>query len=160
MILLLTLLGSLLHSCDKKEETTCLSGEVISYSDCKSKALGVDDTPDTLSCVNYTYDAANQTLSVTHINAGFNCCPGTLSCTVVKDGSALVIQEEETYAQCDCNCLFDLEIEIEGLAPGSYTLSFEEPYAADLTALVLELDLNEEASGSSCVVRKAYPWGM
>ena len=71
-----------------------------------------------------------------------------------------MIEEKEEAAQCDCNCLYDLEIEIEGVEEQSYQINVFEPYALDQAKLSFSIDLKSEPSGSFSVIRKIYPWGL
>src|SRR3989304_2523750 len=65
-------------SCEKENGNgPQFSGRLISNSDCKyQKSAPVSaETADTLSCIEYSFDTITHTLSLTHVNAGFNCCP-------------------------------------------------------------------------------------
>jgi len=65
-------------SCQKEKVNPDLTGEVVNNSDCKTfkSASLTADVPDNQSCVAWTYDHSSDKLSLKHINAGFNCCPG------------------------------------------------------------------------------------
>ncbi len=97
----------------KSEAKLKLAGAVTEYSGCKylNKTTGlpkiVDVLPDTLAAVEYYYDGENQ-LILTHINAGFNCCPGELYTEISENDGDIIIEEFETDAACKCNCLYDL----------------------------------------------------
>ena len=149
-------------SCDKiNDDSSDITAKLISHTGCKNdlKSAAVN-TPDTLSCVKYIYDFTSGTLKLTHINAGFNCCPGKLTCTAVMHSDTIVISEYEEKADCRCNCLYDLEIEITEVNPQKYVICFVEPYAPDEEDLIFDVDLNKSPEGSFCVVRTNYPWGM
>jgi len=148
------------QSCDSWEQP--VTGSLTDQSDCKSSKSAVkgDETSDTLSCINYIYVSEEKKLSLTHINAGFNCCPGKISCRVSLDEETLIIKEKERTSMCDCDCLFDLGIEIDGVEAKNYLLKFEEPYCVDQEQLIFEVDLKNCPEGSFCVTRKQYPWGM
>lgn len=147
-------------SCSKSNEH--ISGSLVSHSDCKSgeKSSLTTGPADTLSCVEYHYLPESKTLKVNHLNAGFNCCPGELSCHVSLENGKLTISEAEEAPQCSCMCLFDLNIEIPDLEPGIYTLRLIEPYRSNQAELSALIDLNTSPSGTFCVIRKDYPWGM
>lgn len=154
-----------IDACEKeKEEKSGLvfSGELTSHTGCKSfKTTGVlSDIPDTLTCVNYTFDALTNKLVIKHINAGFNCCPDILYCIITLNSDTIIIQENEKEALCNCNCLFDLDMEITGVETSKYQVRFIEPYAGDQEELQFEMDLTKHPDGSVCVVRKQYPWGV
>ncbi len=136
------------------------SGVLVSHSPCKSEKLAGTDSgiPDTSSCIEYSYNTTTHELSLTHINAGFNCCPGELSCIVSLSGDTIIIHEYEEAPLCDCNCLYDLEIEIDNVNEAGYQVKFIEPYVGDQAKLEFAIDLTNETSGSFCVVRTQYPW--
>ena len=165
--LILWLIFGLFISCSEtnsEKEPTEIVGALVSNSECKSNA-GIRSsttigTPDTLSCINFTYKATEKLLNIEHINAGFNCCPGTLSCNISISNDTIIIVEEEEAPMCNCNCLFDLEIEITGVLADSYIVKIVEPYLQDMKALMLNIDLANENEGSYCVTRKQYPWGL
>jgi hypothetical protein len=135
-------------------------GRLVSHSPCKSgKTTDLNtDSPDTVSCIEYSFNAATKKLSLTHVNAGFNCCPGELSCDVSLSGDTIIIHEEEETPMCDCDCLYDLEIEIDSVSEAVYRVKFIEPYVGDQARLEFEIDLTRESSDTYCVVRTQYPW--
>jgi hypothetical protein len=135
-----------------------LSGKLISNTDCKTSLKS--NYPDTLSCMEYAWDASDNTLSLTHINAGFNCCPESLYCKISLSNDTIYIQEFEKKALCDCNCLYDLSIEINDITAKTYILHVIEPYAEGLDPLCFTINLNANKSGLYSVVRKQYPWGL
>ena len=153
-----------LMSCskDNKDESLTISGELTQQSECKNNSTKSSDsaTSDTISKIEYQYNPSTQKLKISHINAGFNCCPGTLSCVVSQDGNTILIKEQEEAAQCHCDCLYDLEIEIDGVQKQNYRINVFEPYAIDQAKLSFEIDLDSESSGSFSVIRKIYPWGL
>lgn len=135
------------------------SGQLKTHSACKNEAdmLGL---PDTLSCVAYAFDSLNGTLFLTHLNAGFNCCPDRLFIESSLDEEVITIVEHEASALCDCNCLYDLEIELQGIEAKTYRIQVIEPYAAAQEAITFLIDLSQTDEGDFCVIRKAYPWGV
>jgi hypothetical protein len=153
-----------LMSCskDNKDESLTISGELIQQSECKNNSTKSADsvTSDTISKIEYQYNSSTQKLKISHINAGFNCCPGTLSCVISQNGDTILIEEQEEAAQCHCDCLYDLEIEIDGVAQQIYHIKVFEPYAIDQAKLSFEIDLDSEPTGSFSVIRKSYPWGL
>jgi hypothetical protein len=116
--------------------------------------------PDSISVVEYTFNPVRNLLTLKHINAGFNCCPDSIYCTITVRGNTILIEEFEKAALCHCNCLYDLEIEINGVEAKKYDLKFIEPYIGDQEEIVFEIDLGKAMNGSYEVNRKQYPWGM
>ena len=134
------------------------SGKLINHTDCKHLKSSISENNQ--SCVEYVFDHANNKLLLTHINTGFNCCPDSLWCTISKTGNKIIIEEFEASQGCKCNCLYDFKIEIEGVEQGKYTIQFIEPYRGEQEELIFEVDLSESSTGSFCVTRNIYPWGI
>ena len=135
------------------------SGSLVSHTGCKglTAVAATDFTPDQ-SCVVWDYDGIGR-LAITHVNAGFNCCP-ELDITVDVRESIITLHETETMGQCNCLCLFDLEFEVVNLPPGEYRIVAEEPYVSgDMERIDFTVDFAETPQGSRCVSRTAYPWG-
>lgn len=116
------------------------------------------ETPDSQSCVEFSFDRDARKLMLKHLNAGFNCCPESLWCTVTFRNDTIIIQEFEKHVGCKCNCLYDLDMELEGVEPGKYQLRLIEPYLGTQQPLIGLLDLLTQKQGSFCVSRTNYPW--
>jgi hypothetical protein len=159
------LIAFLVFSCEKDKDNNSsltLTGKLINMSACKN--LKSDELKssisDTLTCINYHYDDTINTLTIKHINAGFNCCFDSVYCHVSIINDTIVIQEIEKDPNCYCDCLFDLDIEVSGVVLKKYQIRFIEPYSGEQEKIKFELDLTKQRSGSYCVTRKLYPWGM
>jgi hypothetical protein len=164
-LLIFSLIAIIVFGCEKNNENNPenISGKLVDNSECKFDLKASSEamvTPDSLSCMEYSFDKENSKLTMKHINAGFNCCPGNLSCDVSLKGDTIVMKESEESFLCDCNCLYDLDIEVDGVAEKAYWIKVDEPYAGDQEKLVFEVNLAQHATGSYCVTRKMYPWGM
>jgi len=146
-----------------KPEPPGPSGTLVKSSECKqfTAAAAISEMPSDQDCLSYRYDGQG-VLTLDHVNAGFNCCPGEISAEITIEGNTITITESEEGAYCDCNCLFDLEYRITGLDPGEYTIHVIEPYATGPEDEQLECtaDLSTSPEGSCCVTRTHYPWGM
>lgn len=146
---------------DSANEST-VSGKVISNSECKkhaatnSQSLIEDDHR--ISSIEYSYNPSTKILSISHINAGFNCCPGKLSCNAKLTGSTITITESEEKSLYDCLCLYDLNIEIAGVELQKYSIVTIEPYVGNLPKLNFDIDLTKTTFGTYKVVRDSYPW--
>ncbi|UCD95568.1 MAG: hypothetical protein JSU69_05825, partial [Candidatus Zixiibacteriota bacterium] len=102
----------------------------------------------------------DNTLFLTHVNAGFNCCTDPAA-NIVIEGNVITITESESGEHCDCLCLIDLELKITDLPPGEYVIKVVEMYLEEGDQLLeFTVDLAESASGSFCVERDHYPWGV
>lgn len=139
-------------------------GRLVGRTDCKGSA-GLSSPARTglraagTECVEYEYDGKS-VLRLKHINAGFNCCPGTVSAEITVEGGEIRIREKESSSLCDCSCLYDVSYEFAGVALGIYHISVVGPYQNESdTPLEFRVDLIGAASGSFCVERTHYPWG-
>ncbi|HEY9122793.1 MAG TPA: hypothetical protein PK252_02335 [Bacteroidales bacterium] len=164
-----SLIGFAIYSCEKDKANTPQStfkGQLISKSACKSflkstrVITDITNTPDSLVCIGYSFDNSTNKLSIKHINAGFNCCQDTVYCNVSLSVDTILIQEIEQNPKCDCDCLYDLNIEIQGVDAKKYQIKVIEPYVGDQKKILFEIDLTKDKVGSFCVTRKQYPWGM
>ncbi len=142
-------------------QTGPIEGELVSYSNCKvfKSTLQQGDYNENTSCVTYSYNSKDKKLSLKHINAGFNCCPGVLYCNIQVSGDSIIITEFEEAPGCHCNCLFDLNIVVRGVEIKNYIIKLDEPYCGDQDKLIFSIDLNKSSSGEYCVNREIYPWG-
>lgn len=159
------ILGVLILGCEKEKENPPveITGQLVSNTHCKDflkSKEGTNITPDSLSCIEWTYKREDSILTLKHVNAGFNCCPEELTCEIFSRGDTIVIQETEKSSMCDCDCLYDLDIVINGVLDKTYKIKMLEPYARDEAELFFEIDLSTVDSGSYCVIRKLYPWGI
>ncbi len=155
-------LASLAGSCASSSGPDPI-GRLVSRTDCKSSggaSAGAASAPtSSQECVEYDYDGKSL-LRLKHVNAGFNCCPGTISADIDVFGSTIRIEEKESSSLCDCSCLYDLSYEIAALPPGTYRLTIVGPSQPDSDPpLTVDVNLGHAASGSCCVERTRYPWG-
>ncbi len=168
LMIIAGLIISFIISCEsntKSEAKLELAGAISAFSGCKylNKTTGlskiIETLPDTLAAVEYFYDGESQ-LILTHINAGFNCCPGELYTEIINTDGDIMIEEFETEAACKCNCLYDLKIVIDDIVPGNYSFTIIEPYLPDDNEIItFVLGLNNEDEGIIKFKRRGYPWG-
>jgi hypothetical protein len=137
------------------------AGSLVARSDCKkyeSKGTAELQTSPDQDCGQYQFDGQG-VLTLKHINAGFNCCPGEINADINIDGYSITITEREGTNGCHCLCLFDLDYQFENVEPGVYQVEFIEPYTnEDDEPLIFTLDLSQADSGEFCVKRAHYPW--
>ncbi len=148
-------------SCEKSTEEGNIDGKLTSFTDCKEfkNFYATDSVSNNMSCVDYAF--SNSVLSLSHVNAGFNCCPVTIGADIIFNENTITVSEYETSNDCDCNCLYDLEIEITNIELGMYDFIFVEPYINILgEELIFTINLADSAQGSFCVERLNYPWGI
>jgi hypothetical protein len=68
--------------------------------------------------------AAGSTITVNHERATYNCCPDSTRFLVEVEGDQIGILERSYGGNCACLCCFDLSVEIDSLAPGTYQIDF------------------------------------
>lgn len=136
------------------------TGMLLEYQGCKQGesggklALAALQSED---CIQYNFDG--RILLLKHINAGFNCCPGTITADITVNDRVISIIEREREAGCLCLCLFDLDMEIDDLESGEYTIRVVEPYIEDGDeSLEFTVELSAGTSGCYCLDRNYYPW--
>ncbi len=154
--------------CNDKNPTTPFphssdpAGILLSVSGCKQLQVLSDPaepSPDE-DCVQYEYDGTG-ILTLKHMNAGFNCCPGEISADIDIENHVITVTEHEAEYGCRCLCLFDVDYRIENLEPGEYEIVFVELcLEPGDEPLEFECDLSQAASGTCCVKRTHYPWNM
>lgn len=162
------LIGLVIYSCEENKDKgdgdakkSVITGQLVSNSPCKDDLFlksQIVVAPDSISRVEYSFDNNTNKLIMKHINAGFNCCPDSLYCKIELKGDTILIQEFEKEAGCKCNCLYDMDIEINGVGMNQYQVKFVEPYAGEMDKIEFEIDLANAANGSFSVIRKRYPW--
>jgi hypothetical protein len=155
----------LVGGCKKSEDVQMSPmGTLLQYSSCKqfmqtTEAEPFAPTPEN-DCIEFLYDGV-RILTLKHINAGFNCCPGEITADIDIGSNRIIITENESTQGCDCLCLFDLQYEIIDLPPGQYTIRIIEPYThASDEPIVVNVDLRETPDGIFCFSRGHYPWGV
>lgn len=139
------------------------TGTLVAVSGCGGFQLSADS--DTVSadqsCIEYSYDA-DSILRLTHRNAGFNCCSELSAEITVEEGVITILEIESLVGGgCHCLCLYDMEFEIAGLTPGDYDVTVIEPYwQGNTETLEFAVNLASQPSGTYCVNRDTYPWGV
>jgi len=148
------------HDKDNNEDLPT-SGKLVKHSECKtfesqSKQLNSSTNQ---SCARYSFNPATNKLIINHINAGFNCGYGSIYCTFSVVRNVIIIEEFEKVSAANCECLFDLEIEITGIEAEVYQIIFIEPYINNQQPLNFQVNLARLPEGEYCVPRNKYPWG-
>jgi hypothetical protein len=136
------------------------TGSVVGWEGCKVLSPSFGAPPDQ-DCMEWVYDGFS-TLQLKHVNEGLNCCP-VIVADIRVEGNVITIEELDSLDNggCYCLCLFDVDYEIVNLAPGEYTVTVIEPYVPEgEEPLEFTVDFREEPTGSYCVYRDFYPWGI
>ena len=146
-------------SCNKPDNPE-LQPVLTSTSDLTCRGMvplkGDDPGPDK-SCVRYSFEGT--TLTMTHYNAGFNCCPGKIFVDLQVRGDSLIIIEADSVQECRCTCRYDVDLTLENLNEGTYHVKFIEPLVQNRGFLKFTLDLKAQPEGMICVTRDFIPWG-
>lgn len=126
----------------------------VDFGECKiqetNKISKVDQRNE--ECIIFQYNESDKILNINHINACFNCCPGSIIAEISINYNNINITEDETFQDgmaCSCICLYDLQYSIRNVLPIEYTLNIIEPFT---------INLSSEESGTICFKRTSYPW--
>lgn len=170
---ILVILSFMLISCQKDlsllwsvmDNTTnkAMEGYLIDATGCKDQGVSkrnasADETEDIIQ-----YEYKNGTLTIDHINTGFNCCPDTVGGHVFVEGDTITILEYEILENggCRCLCLYDLKFEIKNVKSGIIRLTVFQPLVAEGDEVHdFIIDLSKETSGENRIFRSDYPWGI
>jgi hypothetical protein len=149
------------HACKNNSGAQAdVAGALLEVEGCKQWNNAVEpgtEQPKNQDCLEYRY--IGQKLELKHINAAFNCCPGAVTADFNVCDKVVTITEMEETQGCFCVCLFDLEMEVDHLEPGEYTIRINEPYIENGDEpLEFTVQLSEGISGSYCLERNHYPW--
>ena len=148
------------NSCGRSDEPV-LDPLMSSSSDmvCKNQGLLKDESIETnQTCVYWDY-TEDGLFTMTHYNAGFNCCPEAILSSMTVSGDTIYIVERDSMQLCRCNCLYDIDFVISNLQAKKYVVSFDEPFVIEpKVPLVFEIDLENDVSGKYCEFRDFYPW--
>ena len=163
--ILVCLCFSTFSGCKKSSDSQLIpSGTLLRATDCKQSVARTGDAGAAIAaesqedCLEYRYNGTD-TLALSHINAGFNCCPGEIDADISFEGNIITITERESTAGCHCLCLYDLDYQIANLEPGEYTIRVIEPYISQTDQeLEFTVTLSSITSGSFCQTRNSYPW--
>jgi len=168
-ILLLFSVFSIFFSSCEKDKTTSVpnqnespAGALIQTSVCKNELAKApaDTISSDYDCILYQYDGIS-TLTLQHINTGFNCCPDTIMADIDIEENQIHIVEKEGMGLCNCLCLFDLTYKITDVQSETYHITLSQMYLADQdSSFNVTIDLKQSASGRYCLYRQNYPWGL
>ena len=149
-------------SCENKEDEDPQYGIPINNHGCNehktNKSSG--DLPDTLSCISYNYDTNKNQLNIEHKNTVFNCCVDLLLYNEQIKNDTIFIKEMEHNGQCNCLCLYDIEMKVENIKTQKYILKITEAYAEQENPFIFEIRLDSIISGRFCLQRYNYPYGI
>jgi len=125
------------------------SGYLVDYSNCKNFNVNRDTITSSDDCLIWEYDG--NSLLLTHVNAGLNCCTYKAG-DITIENNEITIDVVESGLFCYCLCLFDLTYEIIPLPSGIYHIIVIEPFKpANDTALEVTIDLTYPTIDTFCV---------
>lgn len=123
---------------------------LVSYSECGGSDADYGNCPPDNNCLIWNYDGYGM-LSLFHQNGVFNCCPDSLMADIAVSNDTVYIEESEAFGElggCDCICPYDLEMMIDNLPSGEYTVVLIGPYMDE--PVIFEMDLASKPSGFHC----------
>lgn len=149
-------------SCNKDDESLNPKGWVTKTSECKNakSTSGSESFSATESCIVYDYFETTHVMKLWHYDAAFNCGMTKVTSDISVKNDTLFITENETAQPANCDCLYDIELEVRELKSGKYVVSIIEPYVGNQQKLIFSVDLDKDPSGEYCVPRTNYPWGL
>lgn len=137
------------------------SGRIVSTDGCKyldtEQLFKSNFAPTHQDCINYEYDST-KTLTITHINAAFNCCPSDITADIAFEGNTITITEHEADSLCNCTCLYDVKYQFDNVEEGYYTIVINGLYLGDTSPVTAEFDLTSSYENTFCTERNFYPW--
>lgn len=102
----------------QKQEDKTLNISYQNFSGCKKDLKSTS----TEQYIKLEAIGTNQ-LHVQFINAELNCCPGKLnSIANITNETMKIIFQEETPAQCNCMCYYDMECIIDSIEKREYSV--------------------------------------
>lgn len=154
-----------IFSCKENVTTVIPVASYLGHSECgnvwsQSRGSGLqnDIRAGQNEIVQWSY--LNRTLTISHVNACFNCCP-EIGSEIKVDGNTILVTEVEIKGECHCLCLMTLKYEVTNLHTGNFKLKITSPYIPNHGGPV-EVDINcsEGGSGRAEFVRGVYPWDV
>jgi len=122
LIALFFLIGG--AGCNRENANESIKIEDFSFVGCKEIVTNFTKSAESEESIEYRAVAGGY-LYIKHVNAVFNCCPGTIKADVSMEGNIINVVETETNPQCKCICGYDLVFKIGPLSNNKeYTLIF------------------------------------
>ncbi|MFC2132107.1 hypothetical protein ACFLSQ_11800 [Bacteroidota bacterium] len=136
------------------------SGAIINHTDCKNDSGGIKgEIFSSDECISFKYFPNDKILGLSHINAGFNCCPERITSDFKFTGNTISIHEHQAKAGCKCNCLYDINYELRNISPGIYHIEIVGPITDGVNKPQLEFDIDLSLeTNTHCLKRGFYPW--
>lgn len=123
----------------------------LSNTDCKNRegAPAIQTRSYSYPDSSWTVSYKDGRLTIVWHDMIANCCPEGFESSITLEGNTLVFEAHENEGWCNCICPYDISATYEGVAPGHYTISFQQYSYESMTA---EVDLYE---GSMKLINKA-----
>jgi len=126
-------------SCQKEgsDNSSPLSGKLQQLSEKDSSSNSLVDSINYSTIITYSYNAISQRLIISHQNACFSCTCDSIHCYVTSSGNSIIVEEREFNGNLLVPCLYDLEVEVDGVSPDvtcsmllSHTLANMHPFGS------------------------------
>jgi len=138
---------------DSTQETKATFGE------CLENQISTLVEEDSQTIVEYSF--IGTTLTINHLNAGFNCCFDFLLISATITGNKIIISEKDINPNCYCLCLRDISYNLLSIEKSNYEIIINEPYLSDNDLPIsFNANLNENSTGSIKFNRTSYPWKL
>jgi hypothetical protein len=138
------LFASVLLACSSKEEgeKSEIKLEAADLSDCLNNKSATLDS-DTIYEKIIIEAIGDNHYKMSHENTTFNCCLSEgVDVTVTCSADTIFFSEKEAVPGiCDCICRYNLDVEVSGVADGSYVLYMEKE-GVSYFAVQVEMDKN------------------
>jgi hypothetical protein len=136
-------------------------GRIINTTGCKNDSSARSgEIKSTDECIEFKFYEDYNLARLTHINAGFNCCPGKITAVIIGQKDSIFIYEEQAEAGCRCECLYDIDYELSKVEKKVYHIEIYGPIT-DGDAhppLSFDVDFSDSLNNCFCIERGFYPW--
>ncbi|MFH1050381.1 MAG: hypothetical protein V1779_05545 [bacterium] len=169
-IVSISIIVFLLTSCNEIEqgEPTCeypflteKAGRIINHTDCKNIGGEIQEIVSASDeCITFNYYMSYQIVRLSHINAGFNCCPEKINASYSFSKDTIKIFEKQAKAGCRCDCLYDINYELRNIYPGIYHIEIYGPLTDGINQPQFSCVVNipDDFDSTFCIYRGFYPW--
>lgn len=121
-LIIALLLVIIFSGCQKDEslppDDQILQVTEVNSSDCKNTTKSAEEDLRSIKLKAVT----GNNLSVTFVNAVFNCCPGEIGSNATIENGILKVYFNESMHMCNCVCPYDLECVIDGMQNRKYKI--------------------------------------
>jgi hypothetical protein len=128
-------------------------GALQNYTGCKGETLSTFQQQKSVivtqgeaqECIVFEYNGS--ILSLKHVNAFLNCCPGEITADIRFQGQSISITEKEAGLGCFCDCYYDIDYNVSNIGAEVYTISIRH---GDEVTFECTIDLASSSQGTIC----------